>query len=208
MFKISEEFFTSLGLKPMPQSFWNLSVFERPNDGRELVCHASAWDFCDGKDVRIKQCTDINKKDLITIHHEMGHIQYYLQYAHQPWVFKEGANPGFHEAVGDALALSVSTPNHLKAINLIEEVSNDYEGQINYLMNLALDKIAFLPSAYLMDLWRWDLFSGAVSTDQMNRKWWEYRLKYQGICPPVRRTEDDFDGGAKYHIPANVPYIR
>lgn len=208
MFKISEEFFTSIGMKPLPDSFWTNSIIERPTDGRELVCHASAWDFCNGKDFRIKQCTDITMRDLITTHHEMGHIQYFIQYAHQPYVFREGANPGFHEAVGDVLALSVSTPSHLKQIGLLEEIVDDEEGDLNYLMALALDKIAFLPSGYLMDLWRWGVFSGEIGSDELNQKWWEYRLKYQGICPPVRRTEEDFDPGSKYHIAANVPYIR
>ncbi|XP_022240774.1 angiotensin-converting enzyme-like isoform X1 [Limulus polyphemus] len=207
MFNISEEFFSSLGLKEMPPPFWEHSVIEKPTD-REIVCHASAWDFCNGKDYRIKQCTDITMQDLITVHHEMGHIEYYLQYADQPSLFREGANPGFHEAVGDVLALSVSTPKHLKAISLLNEIADDPEGDINYLYSIALDKISFLPFGYLMDLWRWGIFSGNTSVEEMNTKWWELRLKYQGVCPPVKRTEEDFDPGAKYHIPGNTPYIR
>ncbi|XP_035222390.1 uncharacterized protein LOC118195242 [Stegodyphus dumicola] len=207
MFKISEEFFTSLGLKPMPEEFWKHSLIEKPKD-REIICHASAWDFCNGKDYRIKQCTDITMEDLITVHHEMGHIQYFLQYARQPNVFREGANPGFHEAIGDVLALSVSTPKHLKSIGLLKEVADDPEGDLNFLLRTALDKVSFLPSGYLIDLWRWGLFSGDIKTEEMNTKWWDLRLKYQGICPPVKRTDTDFDPGAKYHVPGNVPYIR
>ncbi|GBN45332.1 Angiotensin-converting enzyme [Araneus ventricosus] len=207
MFKISEEFFTSLGLKPMPEEFWRHSLIEKPKD-REIICHASAWDFCNGKDYRIKQCTDITMEDLITVHHEMGHIQYFLQYARQPNVFREGANPGFHEAIGDVLALSVSTPKHLQSIGLLDEVADDPEGDLNFLLRTALDKVSFLPSGYLIDLWRWGLFRGEIKPENMNSKWWDLRLKYQGICPPVKRYDTDFDPGAKYHVPGNVPYIR
>ncbi|XP_053212228.1 angiotensin-converting enzyme-like [Panonychus citri] len=208
IFKISEAFFTSLGLKPMTDKFWNNSIIERPADGRDFTCHASAWDFCGDDDVRIKMCTDRNMKNFIVVHHEMGHIQYYLQYKDQPYVFRTGANPGFHEAVGDTLALSVSTPSHLKAIGLLDEISSDPEGDLNHLMSMALDKIAFLPSGYLMDKWRWEVFANSSTHANLNKLWWKYRLRYQGLCPPVRRTEDDFDPGSKYHIAASVPYIR
>ncbi|XP_064643851.1 angiotensin-converting enzyme-like isoform X1 [Lineus longissimus] len=207
MFEISDEFFTSLGLIPMPEPFWNKSMIEKP-EGREVVCHASAWDFYNQKDFRIKQCTVVTMGDLVTVHHEMGHIQYDLQYKNQPVIFRDGANPGFHEAVGDVLALSVSTPGHLKKIGLLAEVENDAESDINFLMSMALDKIAFLPFGFLMDQWRWKVFSGETSPSHYNRDWWALRCKYQGIAPPVARSEEDFDPGAKYHIPANTPYIR
>lgn len=207
MFKVSEEFFTSLGLKAMPDEFWKYSLIEKPKD-REIICHASAWDFCNGRDYRIKQCTVITMEDLITVHHEMGHIQYFMQYARQPNVFREGANPGFHEAIGDVLALSVSTPSHLLSIGLLDEIADDPEGDLNFLLRTALEKVSFLPSGYLIDLWRWGLFSGEIKYEEMNRRWWELRLKYQGICPPVKRTDEDFDPGAKYHVAGNVPYIR
>ena len=93
MFQLAEEFFTSLGLLPNPPEFWSGSVIEKPND-KEMVCHASAWDFCNGKDVRIKQCTFVNMEDLITVHHEMGHVQYFLQYKDLPIVYRAGANSG------------------------------------------------------------------------------------------------------------------
>lgn len=207
MFKMSEEFFTSLGLKPMTPEFWNRSIIEKPKD-REIICHASAWDFSDGKDFRIKMCTRINMEDLITVHHEMGHIQYDQQYAHQPAVFRGGANPGFHEAVGDVLALSVATSSHLKKIGLLDAKDEDEEMAINGLMKTALDKVAFLPFGYLIDSWRWKVFSGEFKQDQLNSKWWEQRLKYQGLCPPVKRTDEDLDAAAKYHVIADVPYIR
>uniref|UniRef100_F6S8L7 Angiotensin-converting enzyme n=1 Tax=Ornithorhynchus anatinus TaxID=9258 RepID=F6S8L7_ORNAN len=208
MFEESDSFFKSLGLLPMPEEFWEKSMLEKPSDGREVVCHASAWDFYNGKDFRIKQCTTVNMEDLITVHHEMGHVQYYLQYKEQPVVFREGANPGFHEAIGDVLALSVSTPRHLHSIGLLDNEGEGYESEINYLMSMALDKIAFLPFGYLMDQWRWKVFDGRITKENYNQEWWNLRLKYQGLCPPVIRSQTDFDPGAKFHIPANVPYIR
>nr|XP_048686115.1 angiotensin-converting enzyme isoform X2 [Caretta caretta] len=207
MFQESDKFFTSLGLIPMPPEFWAKSMIEKPA-GREVVCHASAWDFYNRKDFRIKQCTVVNMDDLITVHHEMGHVQYFLQYKDQPISFRDGANPGFHEAIGDVMALSVSTPKHLHSINLLDRVEDNNESDINYLMSIALDKIAFLPFGYLMDQWRWKVFDGRIQEDEYNQQWWNLRLKYQGLCPPVPRSEDDFDPGAKFHIPANVPYVR
>ncbi|KAJ8384193.1 hypothetical protein AAFF_G00207410 [Aldrovandia affinis] len=208
MFQASDDFFTSLGLLPMPAEFWNKSMLEKPQDGRKVVCHASAWDFYNRKDFRIKQCTVVTMDDLITVHHEMGHVQYFLQYKDQPVSFRDGANPGFHEAIGDVLALSVSTPKHLNSIGLLDKVESNHESDINYLMSIALDKIAFLPFGYLMDQWRWKVFDGRITESEYNKDWWNLRLKYQGLCPPVARTEKDFDPGAKFHIPANVPYVR
>eukprot|EP00057_Strongylocentrotus_purpuratus_P002482 XP_003724613.1 PREDICTED: angiotensin-converting enzyme isoform X4 [Strongylocentrotus purpuratus] len=208
MFEVSDEFFTSLGLIAMPEEFWNESMLEKPNDGREVVCHASAWDFYNQKDFRIKQCTDITMDDFITVHHEMGHVEYYLQYKDQPVSYRDGANPGFHEAVGDVLALSVSTPAHLYEIGLLEEIEDDDEADLNFLMSMALDKISFLPFGYLMDQYRWRIFDGTTPESKYTEDWWKLRLQYQGIIPPVTRTEEDFDPAAKFHIPADVPYIR
>ncbi|XP_059494632.1 angiotensin-converting enzyme [Stegostoma tigrinum] len=208
MFRVSENFFTSLGLIKMPQEFWDYSMLKKPSDGRDVVCHASAWDFYNRKDFRIKQCTTVTMEQLFTVHHEMGHVEYYLQYKDQPVSFRGGANPGFHEAIGDVMALSVSTPKHLKEIGLLENVVDDQEADINYLLKMALEKIAFLPFGYLIDQWRWGVFSGRITPENYNFEWWYLRTKYQGICPPVPRDENNFDPGAKYHIPANTPYIR
>ncbi|CAH1241848.1 ACE [Branchiostoma lanceolatum] len=208
MFNESEQFFTSLGLIPMTPDFWRDSMIVRPAD-REVVCYASAWDFYNRRDFRIKMCTEVTQDDLQTVHHEMGHIEYFLQYKDQPVPFREGANPGFHEAVGDCLALSVSTPKHLKEIGLIDgTLQEDDEADINYLMKQALEKIAFLPFAYMMDQWRWKVFDGRITPDNMNQEWWKLRQQYQGIIPPVLRDEKDFDPGCKFHIPSDVPYIR
>ncbi|XP_077019647.1 angiotensin-converting enzyme isoform X3 [Tamandua tetradactyla] len=208
MFEEADRFFTSLGLLPVPPEFWNKSMLEKPTDGREVVCQASAWDFYNGKDFRIKQCTTVTMEDLLVTHHEMGHIQYFMQYKNLPVNLREGANPGFHEAIGDVLALSVSTPQHLHTINLLSNEGGSYENDINFLMKIALDKIAFLPFGYLIDQWRWRVFDGSISKENYNQEWWSFRLKYQGLCPPVPRSQGDFDPGAKFHIPSSTPYLR
>ncbi|XP_042865638.1 angiotensin-converting enzyme-like [Penaeus japonicus] len=207
IFRLSEAFFISLGLEPMPSTFWQKSLLIKPTD-RDVICHASAWDFCNGIDYRIKQCTQITMEDTITAHHEMGHIQYDLQYRNQPFIFRDGANPAFHEAVGDVLALSAATPSHLQEVNLLASVDDSFENDINFLFSMALDKIAFLPFGYLVDKWRWEVFSGETSESDYNSRWWDLRLNYQGVSSPLIRDEEDFDPGAKFHIPANVPYVR
>ncbi|KAK5649891.1 hypothetical protein RI129_000920 [Pyrocoelia pectoralis] len=209
MFKMAEEFFVSLNLKEMPPKFWERSILVKPNDGRELVCHASAWDFYDHKDFRIKQCTRVTYEDFVTAHHEMGHIQYFLQYSDQPIVYRQGANDGFHEAVGDVMALSVSSTKHLKEIGLIDsKIPDNHASDLNSLFKVGLEKIAFLPFGYLMDRWRWGIFDGNISADDYNCKWWDYRTNIQGVEPPVDRNDEDFDPAAKYHIVSDVPYLR
>lgn len=207
MVKLGESFFTSLGLDPLPGTFWERSMFLQPKD-REVVCHASAWDVDLNNDLRIKMCIKVNQEDLITIHHELGHNYYYHYYYKLPVLYQNGAHDGFHEAIGDALALSV-TPAYLKQIGLITEVPADEKGLINLQMQDALDKIAFLPFGKLIDQWRWDVFSGKTKPEDYNAAWWALRAKYQGIAPAGDRPDPDhFDAGAKYHVPANVPYTR
>uniref|UniRef100_A0A182SJF9 Angiotensin-converting enzyme n=1 Tax=Anopheles maculatus TaxID=74869 RepID=A0A182SJF9_9DIPT len=189
-------------------TFWEKSILEKPNDGRELVCHASAWDFYKKDDVRIKQCTRINMEDFFTVHHELGHIQYYLQYQHLPSVYREGANPGFHEAVGDVLSLSVSTPKHLEKIGLLKDFVLDEESKLNQFYQAGLSKLVFLPFAYTLDKYRWEIFRGDVKPEHYNCKFWEMRSKYSGLEPPVERSETDFDAAAKYHVSADVEYLR
>ncbi|XP_064471767.1 angiotensin-converting enzyme-like [Ornithodoros turicata] len=204
MFQTSEKFFTSLRMEPMTDIFWAKSMLTKPPD-RNVVCHASAWDFATPQDFRIKMCTDITMDELFTVHHEMGHIAYFMQYFNQHPLFRDGANEGFHEAIGDLMALSVSTPSHLKMLGLLQDDNNN---TVDFQLLTALDKVAFLPFGYLLDKWRWTLFTGETPLEQMNRKFWEYRIKYQGVSPPVNRSEKDFDPGAKFHVPANVPYLR
>lgn len=209
MFELSEEFFTSIGMDPMTPDFWKKSMLEKPADGRRVVCHASAWDFGDKKDFRIKQCTNVNHDNLVTVHHEMGHVVYFQQYARQEYsCFRDGANPGFHEAIGDTISLSVATPKHLRKVGLLKESDPSFEQTINYQMSMALEKLAFLPFGLLIDKYRWKIFDGKISVDNLQEEWDRMRLQYQGIHPPVKRDSNLFDAGAKYHVPANVPYIR
>lgn len=167
----------------------------------------SAWDFCDGKDFRIKMCTKINMEDFITVHHEMGHIMYYILYKDHPLIYRTGANPGFHEAVGDTIALSVSTPKHLEIVGLLDRYQDSEADNINSLFKMALERVAFLPFGLLIDKWRWDLFKGATTENQWNQRWWELREQYQKVRAPSARGEKYFDPGAKYHIPADSQYI-
>ena len=206
MVKTGENFYSSLGLAPLPQTFWDRSMITRPQD-REVVCHASAWDLDDADDIRIKMCTKVNAEDFYVVHHELGHNYYQRAYKAQPYIFKGGANDGFHEAIGDFAGLSATTPTYLNQIGLLDTVPGP-EGDIPYLMKMALDKIAFLPFGLLVDRWRWQVYSGELSPDQYNAGWWKLRTQYQGIVPPGPRPADAFDPGAKYHVPGNVPYTR
>ncbi|ALC39612.1 Ance-3, partial [Drosophila busckii] len=207
MFQLAEEFFTSINMSAVGPEFYRNSIFEQPLD-RRVLCEPSAWDFCSRHDFRVKICTDINQRSLISVHHEMAHIQYFLQYRHLPKVFRNGANPAFHQAVGDAIGLSVSTPKHLQTLGLLQRSLDESSYDINYLFTMAIDKVAFLPFALSLDNWRYDVFSGNANKRVMNCHYWNLREKYSGIKPPVLRSEMDFDLGAKYHIPANIPYIK
>jgi peptidyl-dipeptidase A len=205
MVRYGESFFTSLGFDPLPSTFWERSMLVKPQD-RDVVCHASAWHIDFEKDVRLKMCTQINEEDFTVVHHELGHNYYQMAYAGQPFLFRDSANDAFHEAIGDTIALSV-TPPYLKQIGLIDRVP-DSSADLGFLLNRALDKVAFLPFGYLVDQWRWKVFSGEIGPNDYNKAWWDLREKYQGIAPPVPRSEQDFDAGAKYHVPANTPYAR
>ncbi|HEV8135098.1 MAG TPA: M2 family metallopeptidase [Pyrinomonadaceae bacterium] len=205
MVRYGEGFFTSLGFEQLPATFWDRSLFVKPTD-HEVVCHASAWDIDYEKDVRLKMCVNINEEDFSVVHHELGHNYYQMAYANQPFLFRDSANDAFHEAIGDTIALSV-TPPYLKQLGLIDTVPEP-SSDIGFLLNRALDKVAFLPFGYLVDQWRWKVFSGEVRPEDYNKAWWELREKYQGVAPPVPRSEQDFDPGAKYHVPANTPYAR
>jgi len=206
MVKLGEAFFTSLGLDPLPKTFWERSLFTKPKD-REVVCHASAWDPSYNNDLRVKLCIKIDEENLVTIHHELGHDYYFHAYYKLPALFQLGANDGFHEAIGDALTLSI-TPEYLKRLGLIRVSPKGDKGLINVQLKEALDKVAFLPFGKLIDQWRWEVFSGKTPPERYNAAWWELRRKYQGVDAPTPRSEKDFDPGAKYHVPANVPYTR
>ena len=205
MTQTGERFFTSLGFAPLPKTFYERSLLVKPRD-REVVCHASAWDVDLEEDLRIKMCIDPTAEDFTTIHHELGHNFYQRAYRKQPAIFRDSANDGFHEAIGDAIALSV-TPEYLVRIGLLDKAP-DASRDIGLLLQQALSKVAFLPFGLLIDQWRWQVFSGAITPGRYNQAWWDLRLKYQGVAPPSPRGEEFFDPGAKYHVPANTPYTR
>jgi peptidyl-dipeptidase A len=205
MARYGEHFYTSMGFAPLPETFWQRSQFIKPRD-REVVCHASAWDVDSDQDLRIKMCIHVDADDFTTVHHEEGHNMYQRAYRNQPFLFRNGANDGFHEAIGDSIALAI-TPAYLKQLGLIDQIPPP-EADIPLQLRTALDKVAFLPFGLLIDKWRWEVFSGQVKPSDYNKAWWALREQYQGVAPPVARTEADFDPGAKYHIPGNVPYAR
>ena len=207
MVRTGEQFFSSLGFEPLPETFWERSQFVKPQD-REVVCHASAWDVDNVDDLRIKMCIKKNADDFITIHHELGHNYYQRAYNQQDYLHLNGANDGFHEAIGDMIALSI-TPEYLVQIDMLDEADvPSADKDIGLLLRQAMDKVAFLPFGLMVDRYRWGLFDGSIPADQLNKGWNDLRLEYQGIVPPVERDESGFDAGAKYHIPGNVPYTR
>jgi len=206
MVQAGEAFYTSLGMDPLPASFWERSMLTKP-EGKDVVCHASAWDVTFANDLRIKMCINLNQEDLAVIHHELGHDYYFHYYYQLPIIYQAGANDGFHEAIGDTIQLSM-TPEYLKQKGLLDSVVKNEQATINAQMKVALSKIAFLPFGLLVDKWRWDAFSGKVTADHYNQHWWDLKRKYQGIAPPLPRSAADFDPGAKYHVASNTPYMR
>ncbi len=207
MMRFGEGFYTSLGFAKLPDTFWTRSQITKPLD-REVVCHASAWDIDNKEDLRVKMCTKVNSGDFRTIHHELGHNFYQRAYNKQPLLYLNGANDGFHEAIGDFIALSI-TPQYLVQIGLLDKSKvPSADKDTGLLLRQAMDKVAFLPFGLLVDKWRWGVFSGATPTSGYNKAWTDLRVQYQGIIPPVPRDETKFDAGAKYHIPGNTPYMR
>ena len=207
MVKAGENFYSSLGFAALPETFWKRSQFLKPAD-REVVCHASAWDIDNKDDIRIKMCIKVNADDFVTIHHELGHNYYQRAYNKQPFLYLNGANDGFHEAIGDFIALSI-TPQYLVDIGLLDKSKvPSADKDIGLLLRQAMDKVAFLPFGLLVDRWRWGVFDGSIQPADYNKAWTDLRRQYQGIVPPGERPANAFDPGAKYHIPGNTPYTR
>lgn len=204
--RTAEAFYTSIGFAPLPQTFWQRSMFVRPRD-REVDCHASAWDIDDRDDIRVKVCLRVDAADFYTMHHELGHNMYQRAYKEQPTLFRDGANDGFHEGIGDFAALNALTPEYLKRIALIDQVPGP-DADIPYLLRMATEKIAFLPFSLLVDKWRWQVFGGETTPERYNDDWWALKLRYQGVVPPGPRPADAFDAAAKSHIASNTPYMR
>jgi len=202
----AQDFYASLGMPKLPESYWEKTQFIKPRD-RDVVCHASAWDIDLAGDVRTKMCIKPNEEDFTTIYHELGHVYYYLAYNDQPPIFQQGAHDGFHEAIGDTIVLAM-TPRYLQSIGLVGEQQQSNEALINAQMRMALAKVSFLPFGLMIDRWRWGVFDGSIKPDNYNKAWWELKAKYQGVAPVTPRGEDFFDPGAKYHVPGNTPYTR
>ncbi|XP_024941255.1 angiotensin-converting enzyme isoform X2 [Cephus cinctus] len=206
MAQVAEEFFQNLNQVSLSSRFWEKSILEKPED-REISCQASAWDLFTGKDYRLKMCLTVNAANFLSLHHEMAHIHYFMEYRQQPTLFHEELNPGFSEAVGDAVVLAAGTNRHLQSIGLLTRHVEVREAMINYLFNIALNKITELPYALIMDLHRWNIFRNAYNLDNYNCEWWKLREKFQGISSPVKRSNLDFDPASKHHVIANKPYI-
>ena len=206
MVKTAENFYISLGFDPWPKTFWERSMIVRPRD-REVQCHASAWDVDNKDDIRLKACVHVNADDFFTVHHELGHNLYQRAYKDQPFLFENGANDGFHEAIGDFAGLNALTPGYLKQLGLIDTVPGP-EADIPYLLRVAMDGVAFLPFGLMVDKWRWQVFSGQVTPEHYNDAWWALVKQYQGLTPPGPRPADAFDPGAKNHVATSVPYAR
>ena len=202
----AQDFYTSLGMQKLPESYWQKTMFIKPRD-RDVVCHASAWDMNTEGDVRTKMCIKPNEEDFTTIYHELGHVYYYLAYNKLPIIFQAGAHDGFHEAIGDTIVLAM-TPKYLQSIGLVGEQQQSNEALINSQMRMALAKVAFLPFGLMIDRWRWGVFDGSITPANYNKAWWDLKAKYQGVAPVTPRGEEFFDPGAKYHVPGNTPYTR
>jgi peptidyl-dipeptidase A len=205
MSRYAERFYTSLGMEALPPTFYTRSLLTKPRD-RDVVCHASAWSLDGDMDVRMKMCIKPTEEEFKVIHHELGHIYYFLAYRKLPHLFQNGANDGFHEAIGDTVALSI-TPDYLKNIGL-RDTAVPEGNDVDVLMQRALEKVAFMPFAYLVDKWRWDVYSGKTKPAQYDEAWWALREQYQGVKRPAPLSASGFDAGAKYHVPGDTSYAR
>ncbi|XP_067882277.1 angiotensin-converting enzyme 2 [Heterodontus francisci] len=209
MFEKADAFFQSLGLQPMNANFWKNSMIEKPTDGRKVVCHPTAWDMGNRVDFRIKMCTKVAMEDFLTVHHEMGHIQYDMEYANLTYLLRDGANEGFHEGVGEIMSLSAATPKHLKSLGLLPDsfVENN-EIDINFLLKQALTIVGTLPFTFMLEQWRWKMFRGEIPKDQWMKKFWEMKREIIGVVEPLPHDETYCDPAALYHISNDYSFIR
>ncbi|KAG9486097.1 hypothetical protein GDO78_008918, partial [Eleutherodactylus coqui] len=208
MFKEAEKFFESVNLFRLNDNFWNNSMLQEPSDGRKVVCHPTAWDM-GMNDFRIKMCSKVNMEDFLTVHHEMGHIQYDMAYHHLPMLLRSGANEGFHEAVGEIMSLSAATPEHLKSLQLLpSSFIETEETKINFLLRQALTIVGTLPFTYMLELWRWRVFSGEIPKDKWMQTWWDMKREMVGVVEPVGHDESYCDPAALFHVANDYSFIR
>ncbi|XP_062268927.1 angiotensin-converting enzyme 2 [Platichthys flesus] len=209
LFKEAEKFFMSVGLYEMFPNFWNDSMLVKPDDGRQVVCHPTAWDMGNREDFRIKMCSKVNMEDFLTVHHEMGHNQYQMAYRNLSYLLRDGANEGFHEAVGEIMSLSAATPKHLQSLGLLPaNFTYDKETEINFLLKQALTIVATLPFTYMLEEWRWQVFAGNIPKDQWMQRWWEMKRDMVGVMEPVPRDETYCDPPALFHVSGDYSFIR
>ncbi|XP_035508344.1 angiotensin-converting enzyme 2 [Morone saxatilis] len=209
LFKEAEKFFMSVGLYEMFPNFWENSMLVKPDDGRKVVCHPTAWDMGNRMDFRIKMCTKVNMDDFLTVHHEMGHNQYQMAYRNLSYLLRDGANEGFHEAVGEIMSLSAATPKHLQSLNLLPaNFTYDKETEINFLLKQALTIVATLPFTYMLEEWRWQVFAGNITKDEWMERWWEMKRELVGVVEPVPRDETYCDPPALFHVSGDYSFIR
>ncbi|XP_052530295.1 angiotensin-converting enzyme 2 isoform X3 [Tympanuchus pallidicinctus] len=208
IFQTAEAFFVSIGLYNMTAGFWTNSMLTEPTDNRKVVCHPTAWDM--GKnDYRIKMCTKVTMDDFLTAHHEMGHIEYDMAYSIQPFLLRDGANEGFHEAVGEIMSLSAATPQHLKSLDLLEPTfQEDEETEINFLLKQALTIVATMPFTYMLEKWRWMMFNGEITKQEWMKRWWEMKRDIVGVVEPVLHDETYCDPAALFHVANDYSFIR
>ncbi|KAL6112857.1 ace2 [Pungitius sinensis] len=209
IFKEAEKFFKSVDLYEMFPNFWTNSMLVKPEGERKVVCHPTAWDMGNKKDFRIKMCTKVNMDDFLTVHHEMGHNQYQMAYRNLSYLLRDGANEGFHEAVGEIMSLSAATPKHLKSLALLPlDFVDDSETEINFLLKQALTIVATLPFTYMLEEWRWQVFAGNITKDEWMRRWWEMKRELVGVEEPVPRDETYCDPPALFHVSGDYSFIR
>ncbi|XP_075231861.1 angiotensin-converting enzyme-like isoform X2 [Lycorma delicatula] len=191
MAKMAEQFFKSLYLESLPQTFWRKSILEKPKDGRKFDCTPRSWDFFDGEDYRLTMCGEVNEDTLMKMYYEMGHLQYMMQYKDKPHVFKRPPTSAFYEAVALLPSLTVKSLSYQFKKQFFVETPS-YEQLINYLYKLALDKIVFVPYACAVEVFRLEVLNRTVGTKEYNLNWWKHRY-FGGIGPPDYRTEKNFD---------------
>jgi peptidyl-dipeptidase A len=201
--RASEDFYVSLGLPRLPQTFWQQSsLYPLPADAQyKKNTHASAWHLDLAADVRSLMSVEPNQYWWETSHHELGHVYYYIAYTtpEVPLVLRRGANRAYHEGIGSMIGLASSQRRFLANRGLIS--GTQQTDQMQQLLKEALNYVVFMPwSAGVMTRFEHDLYVNNLPPDRWNARWWELTRQYQGIAPPATRGEQFADALTKTHI--------
>lgn len=201
--KQGEKFYVSMGFPELPKSFWdNSSLYPVPKDaGYKKNTHASAWHMDLDKSVQTLMSITANASWYETVHHEYGHIYYYLAYSNPqvPYLLREGANRAYHEALGSMFGLAAMQKPFAAGLGLVDP--NSSMDDMKQLLKDALNYVVFIPwSTGTMSVFENELYSKNLPSDQWNKRWWEIVKQYQGIVPPTERGEDFCDPATKTHI--------